>query len=78
VRVYVWRIRSVAEEAEGHKNILFLSQGSLCKFQEAERHNIILFLSQDSSCKLNLNLASKLCQTVGDEQFFYLAYLFIS
>jgi hypothetical protein len=32
--------------------------------------NIILFLSQVSLCKLDLDLASELCQTIGDELFF--------
>jgi hypothetical protein len=45
-------------------------------FKRWNGRNIILFLSQGSWCKLDLDLASELCQTVGDELFFYLAYIF--
>jgi hypothetical protein len=39
-------------------------------FNRSEDINIILFLSQGVWCKLDLNLASELCQHVGDKLFF--------
>ena len=40
---------------------------------EEHKHNFVSLL--DSWCKLYLGLASELCQTIGDELFFYLTYL---
>jgi hypothetical protein len=48
------------------------------RFEEVEGHKYNFFPFRIPDVKLDLSLASELCQTVGDELFFYLAYLFTS
>jgi len=74
-RSYPRRIRPYQKRWKDIKIILFLSNPDV-SFYEVEEHKHNFVSLSGSWCKLYPGLANELCQTIGDELFFYLACFF--
>jgi len=76
-RSYPRRIRPYQKRWKDIKIILFLSNPDV-SFYEVEEHKHNFVSLSGSWCKLYLGLANELCQTIGDELFFFTWHIFLA